>query len=85
MGTHDWCAGDEHTYRKRMSERTRWRIIWVIFAAYFTAAETVAIRSGHPDAPLSAHLRWAFGVHRRSRLGKLAFGGFALWLFRHLW
>ncbi len=69
----------------KMSERTRWRLIWAAWVGYFAAAETKALRSKHPHAPLSAHLRWVLGIHRKSKLGRLLFWGFFGWLAKHLW
>lgn len=67
-----------------MSERSKWAVIWTIWGIYFAVAETKAIRTAHPHAPLSAHLRWCFGVHRKSILGKAVFGGVFAWLAMHL-
>lgn len=68
-----------------MSERGKWGVVWLGWASYFAVAEAAALRTRHPDAPLSAHLRWVFGVHKRSVLGRVGFAAFFLWLFDHLW
>lgn len=68
-----------------MSERGKWGAVWIGWAVYFTAAEAAALRSKHPDAPLSAHLRWVLGVHKGSKIGFTTFAGFFGWLGWHLW
>lgn len=69
----------------KLSERQKWAVVWSAWAGYFAIAETHALRGKHPHAPLSAHLRWVLGVHRKSKLGKLLFAGFFAWLAAHLW
>ncbi len=69
----------------KLSERQRWGIVWSAWAGYFAVAETHALRRKHPHAPLSAHLRWLLGVHRKSKLGKAIFVAFFAWLAAHLW
>lgn len=71
-----------------MTTRTRWRLVWVSWSAAFAIAETVALRSKHPDAPLCAHLRPILGcragkAHRT--LGASAVCVFAVWFADHLY
>lgn len=69
----------------KLSERQRWALMWATWAAAFGIAENRALASKHPHAPLSSHLRWVLGVHRKSKLGKVLFVGFFAWLAAHLW
>lgn len=69
----------------KLTERQRWACVWAAWGAYFAVAETHALKTAHPHAPLSAHLRWILGVHRKSKLGKAIFVGFFAWLAAHLW
>lgn len=68
-----------------MTERGRWGLAWLGWATAFGVLEAKAVRSGEADAPLSAHLRYVLGVHKRSKLGFAAFAGFFGWLGLHLW
>jgi hypothetical protein len=70
---------------EQMSERQKWALVWCGWAAFFIGAESAALASKHPHAPLSSHLRWLFGVHKKSKLGKVVFVGFFAWLAAHLW
>lgn len=66
----------------------KWSLVWGTWAAAFAVAETVAIRSGDPTAPLSYHLRLIFGTRRNTahhRVGQLAFAGGVSWVALHLW
>ncbi|WP_369199153.1 hypothetical protein [Streptomyces djakartensis] len=70
------------------NERTRWAAIWAAWGAYFAAAEYVAVRSKHPDAPLSSHLRLILGVKKQSRhtrAGQVAAAAGVIWLADHLY
>jgi hypothetical protein len=52
------------------------------------AAEYVALRSGHDDAPLSSHLRYVLGAGKRSvhtRAGQVAAVAGVVWLAAHLY
>lgn len=69
----------------KLTERQKWGIVWSSWAAYFAVAESAALRGKHPHAPLSSHLRWVLGVHKKSKLGKAVFAAFFTWLFLHLW
>jgi len=69
----------------KLSDVQRWRLVWIAWATFFAAAETQALRTKHPHAPLSFHLREVLGVHKKSKLGKAVFAGFFTWLFLHLW
>lgn len=71
-----------------MTTKSKWACVWCGWAAYFAAAEFVAIRSGEYDAPLSAHLRHVLGAKHHSRARRLSgaavlVGGSA-WLIDHL-
>ncbi len=71
-----------------MTPRARWGAVWAGWAAYFAVAEWAALRSGHPDAPLSSHLRYVLGVRKRSvhtRAGQVAAVAGAVWLADHLY
>lgn len=68
-----------------MSVETKWALLWGSLASAIVIAETVALRSHHPDAPLSHHIR-----KRTRRLGRTPLGQVALhigagWLHRHLY
>jgi hypothetical protein len=70
------------------NQRVRWAAVWAGWGAYFVAAEYVALRSGHPDAPLSSHLRFLLGVKKQSRhtrAGQVAAAVGAVWLADHLY
>lgn len=69
----------------QLTERQKWGAVWITWGTIFAVAETKALKTDHPHAPLSAHLRWVLGVHRKSKLGKAVFGAFFAWLFFHLW
>lgn len=69
----------------KLTERQTWAAVWLAWTGFFIVAETKALATKHPQAPLSAHLRWVLGVHRKSKLGKALFWGFFTWLFFHLW
>lgn len=69
------------------SERT-WRWVWLGFAGYFAIAETVAIKSGDPYAPLSHHLRAILGIRKKPMYkyaGQVALGSTLIWLVAHLY
>lgn len=68
-----------------MNERQKWGVAWLGWATTFGVLETLAVHSKHPHAPLSAHLRWILGVHKKSKLGLATFAGFFGWLGYHLW
>jgi hypothetical protein len=62
--------------------------VWLGWAAYFTAAEYAALRGGHPDAPLSAHLRRVLGARKRdlhTRAGQVCAVAGVVWLADHLY
>ncbi len=69
----------------KLSERQKWSLVWAGWAAYFAIAEHQALRLDHPHAPLSSHIRWLLGVHRKSKLGKAIFVGFFAWFAAHIW
>ncbi|MGW6949015.1 hypothetical protein ACWGHD_19075 [Streptomyces xanthophaeus] len=71
-----------------MTPRARWAAVWAGWAAYFAAAEYIALRSGHDDAPLSSHLRYVLGARKRSlhtRAGQVAAVAGVVWLAEHLY
>jgi hypothetical protein len=71
-----------------MSTRTKWAVIWAGWCGYFAAAEYIAVRSQHPDAPLCAHLRTVLGTrsHRTHKLtGALSLAAFLTWFVPHLY
>jgi len=65
------------------STEKRWAVVWGAWVAAFAVAETVAVRSGQPEAPLSHHARRVL-LARRSRAGALLIAGGAAWLTVHL-
>ena len=71
------------------NERARWAAIWAGWGAYFfTAAECIAVRSKHPDAPVSSHLRSILDVKKQSRhirAGQVAAAAGVIWLADHLY
>jgi hypothetical protein len=71
-----------------VSPRAKWAVVWTGWALYFTAAERIALRGGHPDAPLSAHLRFVLGARKRSlhtRAGQVCAVAGVVWLADHLY
>ncbi|KAF4408644.1 hypothetical protein GCU69_13170 [Streptomyces lycii] len=70
-----------------MNARTRWAVIWAGWVAYFCIAETIAVRSRQPYAPLCAYLRPALGaggsrVHRAA--GTVVVGTAVAWFIPHV-
>jgi hypothetical protein len=66
----------------------KWQLVWGSWGLAFVAAETIALASGNPEAPLSHHLRRVLGVRKTTvhhRLGQVSFATGALWLTYHLW
>ncbi len=61
----------------------RWRALWLAWVAAFAVAETAAIRSGDPHAPLSHHARKALRASDHWA-GSLVILGGAAWLTHHL-
>jgi hypothetical protein len=72
-----------------MSQRKKWCIIWTTWLGYFAIAETAAVRSRHPDAPLSAHCRYVLRTKDDNRtqriLGQIALGAATVWFIRHIY
>jgi hypothetical protein len=69
-------------------QRRKWATIWVGWGVYFATAEYVALRSGHPNAPLSSHLRTILGAKKKSRhtrAGQLIAAASIAWLADHLY
>lgn len=69
------------------SER-KWACVWGCWVGFFAVAESVAIRSGGREAPLSHHLRRGLGIggkplHRTA--GQMAMGTGVVWLTAHLY
>src|SRR4051812_20647259 len=65
-----WCLSPPANTMNKLTERQQWGCVWLTWAGFFIAAEAKALATEHPHAPLSAHLRWVLGVHRKSKLGK---------------
>lgn len=68
--------------------KSQWSLVWGVWALYFAAAETVAVKSRQKDAPLSAYLRSLLrtqhgGVQRTA--GQVFLGAFLAWLVPHLY
>lgn len=66
----------------------KWSKLWTAWALAFAVAETIAVRSHDPHAPLSHQLRRVLGVRHQPlqrRLGQVAFASFAGWLALHLY
>lgn len=71
-----------------MTNDERWTLVWATWAVAFGVAETIAIRSKNPTAPLSHTIRRCLGVRRtpmQRRLGQVAFASGTAWLTIHLW
>jgi hypothetical protein len=71
-----------------MTAEHKWRLAWGAWVAAFVVAETIALRSGHPQAPMTYHMRHTLGVRRgpaHRALGQLAYGAGIGWLALHLW
>lgn len=71
-----------------MESDDAWALLWAGWVASFIAAETIAIRSRNPEAPLSHQLRRVLGVRKQTvhhHLGQVAFAASASWLVWHLW
>lgn len=69
------------TTSNRGTRRLRaWRAYWV---AALVAGELIALATGHPEAPLSTHLRWAFRTDRW--WGRAMSAIVAVWFLGHLW
>jgi len=72
-----------------VTTRAKWSIVWGSWVVAFAIAETVAIRSGEYDAPLSAHLRYVLGAKHphpvRRTAGQAVLVGSAVWLIDHLY
>lgn len=70
-----------------MTERQRWALIWAGWIGYLVAAESIALASEHPDAPLCAHLRPVLGARKRNAhtaLGLAAYAASVTWFAGHL-
>lgn len=68
--------------------REKWSAVWIVWLSYFTIAETLALRSGHDDAPLSALCRRVLLIrHDRTQrgLGQLVLGAGIVWFVRHIY
>lgn len=66
----------------------KWTLVWASWGTAFAVAETIAVRSRNPEAPLSHTLRRVLGVRRKPmhhRAGQVAFVGFGWWLGWHLY
>lgn len=76
------------SYTRTLTPRERWTVVWAIWAAYFTVAEHMALRSRHKDAPLSQHMRYLLRIkHNRTQrgIGQLMLGTFLVWFIRHIY
>lgn len=68
-----------------MSTEAKWRCVWGAWVVFFVAAETYAIRSKLPEAPLSHHLRTSTHRVAHTRSGRIALWLAADKLHRHLY
>lgn len=72
---------------KRIPTEYRWAAVWGGWITYFAVAETVAVRSRAPEAPLSYFLRHAMGISRspwHKRAGQIVSGSVIVWFVQHL-
>jgi len=62
-------------------------MVWGAWGASFAIAEYIALRGGHPDAPLSAHLKYVLGTEGKAHrtVGQAALGYGLLWIVTHLY
>lgn len=67
-----------------MTSEQKWRCVWGGWVLAFAVAETFAIQSGNPKAPLSHHARKALRAGESSA-GAIVVGGASAWLISHLW
>lgn len=68
-----------------MTTEQRWACVWGGLTVAFTVAEVVAVRSDHPHAPLSHHLRKHTHILGKHSIGKVVLLTGANWLYRHLY
>lgn len=68
-----------------MTTEQKWRIFWGSWVAAFVVAESVALVSHHPHAPLSHHLRRHTHLLGKTPAGRLALLAGSEWLYRHLY
>lgn len=69
-------------------EDLRWALTWALVIGAGAVAETIALRGGKPQAPLSHYLRRVLGVRgntHHQRAGQVALGASLVWLLRHLY
>lgn len=70
-------------------EARHWGYVWGAWLAYFAVAETVALRSGRPEAPLCHVLRAGLGIRHPHRVvrqaGQVALGAGIVWFVAHLY
>jgi hypothetical protein len=68
-----------------MTTEQKWRIFWASWVGAFVVAESVALKSHHPHAPLSHHMRKHTHLLGKTPIGRLALLAGANWLHRHLY
>lgn len=68
-----------------MTTEQKWRLVWVGWVGAFALAEGIALKSNHPHAPLSHHMRKHTHTLGKTPLGRVALLAGAAWLHRHLY
>jgi hypothetical protein len=70
-----------------MTKRQRWALIWAGWIGFLVAAESLALASDEPEAPLCGVLRPVLGARKgnaHTAVGMVAYGAFAAWFAVHL-
>jgi hypothetical protein len=70
-----------------VTKRKRWALVWAGWFGYFAVAESLALASDEPSAPLCGVLRPVLGARKgnvHTTLGMAAYGSFAAWFAVHL-
>lgn len=68
-----------------MTTERRWACVWGAWVLSFAVAETIALRTDHPHAPLSHHLRKHTHILGKHAIGRVVLLAGAGWLHRHLY
>jgi hypothetical protein len=75
-------------FTQGVTPREQWAAVWAAWACCFAVAEYIAVKSRHPDAPLSAQCRRVLRSHEhvvQRTLGQVTLAcGFA-WFVRHIY
>lgn len=67
-----------------MDTEAKWRLVWAGWVVTFAVAETIALRSKHPHAPLSHHTRKALRAGE-TRAGSIVLAGASAWFIHHIY